>query len=170
MQVYEAIAARKSVRKYLPKPVEPEKLNAVLEAGRDAPSARNLQTWRFVVVQDKELLEKLVPACGNQKFVGEATAFLAVCSDDVHEMTCNQLAAPVDCSIALSFMMLRATEVGLSTCWLGHFYEDQVKALLNIPAEYRVIAVTPLGYAAEEPAARPRKPLSELVAYEDKWL
>ena len=169
MELLKLIELRRSVRAYQSKPVENEKLALVLEAGRLAPSARNGQDWKFVVVQDKALIEKLVPACCDQKFVGEAPAFLAICSDDHGLMRCGQPVDTVDCSIALSFMMLQAAELGLGTCWLGSFYEDAVREILHIPEQYRVVAVTPLGYPVSEPKQRPRKPIEVLVAQDDQW-
>lgn len=80
-------------------------------------------------------------------------------------MKIGQMTAPVDCSIALSFMMLRATDLGLSTCWLGMVDSEEVKKILNIPEEYEVIALTPLGYADEEGRPRNRKSFDEVVHF-----
>ena len=169
MSVLDVIKNRRRVRKYLNKPVEEEKLMRVLEAGRLAPAANNAQQWKFIVVRDKDLLAKLVPACGGQSFVGEAPAALVVCAvGDGRMMYCGQLASTVDCSIALSFMILEAAELGLGTCWLGYFNNDKVKRVLNIPAETNVVAVSPLGYADGAPPARPRRAISEVVSY-DGW-
>ncbi|MCL2058390.1 MAG: nitroreductase family protein [Oscillospiraceae bacterium] len=169
MSVLDVIKKRRSVRKFLPKPVEDDKLMRVLEAGRLAPAANNAQQWKFIVVRDKGLLEKLAPACGGQSFVAEAPAALVVCAiGDERMMYCGQPAATVDCSIALSFMILEAAELGLGTCWLGYFNNDKVKRVLNIPAENNVVAVSPLGYADGEPPARPRKGIDEVVTY-DGW-
>ncbi|PIV67717.1 MAG: nitroreductase, partial [Euryarchaeota archaeon CG01_land_8_20_14_3_00_38_12] len=72
MDVYEAIKNRKSIRKYKPTPIPEEKLKNILNAMRLAPSAKNLQPWKFVVVRDEEIKRKLIPACNNQKFIAEA--------------------------------------------------------------------------------------------------
>lgn len=158
----EIVSARRSIRSYQPQPVEPEKLAAVLEAGRMAPSARNAQTWHFTAVTHSEMRQQLCVACNNQPMVAQAPAVLVIWSDTERMMSCGQSAATVDCSIALSFMMLKATELGLGTCWLGSFSSGQVKQLLALPQDATVVAVTPLGYPAEEPAPRPRKPLAEV--------
>ena len=163
MTVMEAIEARKSIRAYSDRPIEAEKLEKVLEAGRMAPSANNQQAWKFVVVTDAALREKLVDACSGQKFVGEAPAVLVGCADNQREMRCGQPARTVDCSIALSFMMLEAAEQGLGTCWLGAFYADAVRELLKVPAEYAIVAVTPLGYPAADGNPRSRKSMDEVV-------
>ena len=169
MALLEIIQARQSIRHYRADPIEEEKLSLILEAGRLAPSARNRQDWKFVVVRDKALIQKLVHACCDQKFVGGAPAFLAVCTDNHSVMQCGQPSGTVDCSIALSFMMLQAAALGLGTCWLGSFREEEVKALLRIPAAYTVVAATPLGYPATKEDGKGRKPISEVVVYDDQW-
>lgn len=166
MNVMEAIKERRSVRKYDSRPIEEEKLHAVLEAGRLAPSGNNKQLWKFIVVKDREKISAMVEAAAGQKFVGEAPVVLVACALDDHTMKCGQPAPTVDLSIATSFMILEACEQGLGTCWLGSFYADKVKKLLNIPDCVQVVAVTPLGYPAEKPAPRTRKDIGEVVSYD----
>ena len=169
MAVLDVIKIRRSIRKYQGRPIEEEKLQQVLEAGRLAPAANNAQQWKFIVVRDKDTIDKLVPACGGQSFIAGAPAILVICTNGEEPvMYCGQPARTVDCSIALSFMILQAAELGLGTCWLGYFSNDKVKRVLGIPAENNVVAVTPLGYPDEAPAPRPRKKMSEVVAY-DGW-
>lgn len=166
MDVMTAIKSRRSIRAYKCTEVEEEKLNLILEAARLSPSARNLQNWKFIVVRDKKLRERLVEAAAGQKFVGEAPVTLIACATAPERvMTCGQPANTIDLSIALSFMMLVAAELGLGTCWLGSFYEDKVKEVLNLPEGYRVVAMTPLGYPDENPTQRPRKSIEEIVEY-----
>lgn len=162
MTVMQAIEARRSIRHYTPQPVTDEELMAVLEAGRLAPSARNAQSWQFTAVRDKSLLTALAADCNGQQMVAEAPAALIVWSHGERIMGCGQSAATVDCSIALSFMMLRATELGLGSCWLGAFDAQAVRQTLGLPQDAVVVAVTPLGHGAEQPAARPRKAPSEI--------
>jgi len=168
--VMEAIRLRKSVRAFENRPVEEEKLRAVLEAARLAPSASNRQEWRFVVVRDPETRKKLVPAARDQAFVGEAPVVIVCCAEtDNHRMTCGQLCYPIDVAIAIDHMTLAATELGLGTCWIGAFYEDQVKKLLGIPDAVRVVELLPLGYPADpSPKEKSRKPLEQLVHWE-RW-
>ncbi|HHW40531.1 MAG TPA: nitroreductase [Syntrophomonadaceae bacterium] len=167
MDVFSAIQARRSIRAYSAREVEEEKLNRVLEAGRLAPSANNRQDWKFIVVRDRETRKRLVEAAGGQQFLGTAPVVLVVCGTEPEKvMMCGQPAYAIDASIALSFMILEACELGLGTCWLGHFDENRVKEILGIPPGVRVVAMTPLGYPAESPAARPRKSLDEVVSYE----
>jgi len=169
MNVMDAIRARRSIRAYLDKPVEEEKLQRVLEAARLAPSAKNTQEWKFVVVRDKATRDRLTEAAKGQVFVGQAPVVIAACATATdYVMTCGQAAYPVDLSIAVEHMALQAVEEGLGTCWIGAFHEDQAKQILGIPAEIRVVALLPLGYPASQPPARGRKPMSEIVAWE-KW-
>ena len=166
MEVMEAIKTRRSVRKYSDRPVEEEKLRLVLEAARLAPSSTNGQNWHFVVVRDKAKLQALMEAADGQPFVGEAPCAVVVCGTARRIMDCGQPTDTVDCSIALSFMLLEAHALGLGMCWLGHFFADKVKKVLKIPEEVSVVAFTPLGYPAVEMPVRPRKALEEIVSYD----
>lgn len=170
MNVIDAIKTRKSVRNYLEKPIEEEKLNAVLEAGRYAPSASNRQDWRFVIVRDPELKEKIAEAAGGQTFVGEAPVIVVACAEtDNYVMRCGQLCYPIDVAIALDHITLSAVEVGLGTCWIGLFDEKKVKEILSIPGEIRVVALMPLGYPTDpSPKEKSRLPLEKIVKY-DRW-
>jgi nitroreductase len=166
MNVLEAIKGRRSIRKYSSRAVEEEKLASVLEAARLAPSASNAQEWRFIVVKDKEKLAGLMDAADGQGCIGEAPAAIVACGLKHKIMACGQPTDTVDLSIAMSFIVLEAYEQGLGTCWLGRFYEDKVKKVLGIPENVSVVAVTPIGYPAEEPAPRPRKETGEIVGYD----
>ncbi|ACL69871.1 nitroreductase family protein [Halothermothrix orenii] len=171
MDIYEAIKKRRSIRKYISKPVEEEKLKRVLEAGRLAPSGKNVQAWKFIITRDVGLKDKLIEACKGQKFMKEADAIITVCvnEEEVYQYHGNYMTSfAVDGAIALQQMMLAATAEGLGTCWIGAFYEKDVKKILDIPAPYRVIGLTPLGYPAERGRDRGRKPLKEIV-YNEKW-
>lgn len=164
MDVFEAISKRRSIRRYKDTPVEEDKLGKILEAARIAPSAANRQEWKFLVVQDKETREKLIDAANGQKFVGEApVTIVAISTESERIMPCGQPAYTVDLSIAVSFMILEATELGLGTCWLGAYKEDEVKKILDIPEEVRVPTMFTLGYADENPGPRPRKDLNEIL-------
>ncbi|OPX60096.1 MAG: nitroreductase A [Methanobacterium sp. PtaB.Bin024] len=167
MDVFEAITERKSIRKYKNTAVEGNKLEKILESARLAPSAANRQEWKFLVVKDQDTRDKLVEAANGQKFVGQAPITIVVCSTESERvMPCGQHAYTVDLSIAVSFMILEATELGLGTCWLGAFDEGKVKEILSIPEDIRVPAMFTLGYADEKPAPRPRKDMDDVVCYE----
>lgn len=180
MDVFTAIINRRSIRAYKDTPVEEAKLRQVLEAGRLAPSAKNRQEWKFIVVRDQETRHKLVHAASGQRFVEQAPVVLVACGmESKYVMPCGQPAYTVDVSIAFAFMLLEATELGLGTCWLGAFKEEEVKTVLGIPPDVRVVAMSPLGYPAEGvggvlsnnvmrvlASGTYRKPLDEIVAYD----
>ncbi|MDD5603157.1 MAG: nitroreductase family protein [Eubacteriales bacterium] len=167
MDVYEAIKTRRSIRKYSSRPLEDEKLEKVLDAGRLSPSASNRQAWKFIAVRDKEKIIQMVEACNGQAFIAQAPAILVCCGTDPEGiMSCGQPRHTIDLSIATAYMILEAHELGLGTCWLGSFNEAKVKELLEIPENVRPVAVTPLGYPAERPFPKPRKPLDEVVCYD----
>ncbi len=168
MELMDAVRGRRSVRSYLEQSVEEEKLQAVLEAGRLAPSARNMQDWKFIVVRDQATRRKLAKAARDQQFVGEAPVVIAACGTSDLVMTCGQPAYAIDVAIAVDHMTLAAQSLGLGTCWIGAFYEDQVREILGVPANIRVVALLPLGYPAQNARATPRKSLAEVVSY-DHW-
>jgi nitroreductase len=166
MDLMQAVRARRSIRNFLDKPVEEEKLLAVLEAGRLAPSAKNMQDWRFIVVSDSATRQRLAEAARDQQFVAQAPVVIAACGTSDLVMTCGQPAYAIDVAIALDHMTLAAASLDLGTCWIGAFYEEKVKEILGVPQEVRVVALLPLGYPAEQPGPRPRKSLDEIIARE----
>lgn len=170
MSVMEAIRTRKSVRSYLDKPVEDEKLNMIFEAARLAPSAVNLQEWRFVVVRDPEKRKKLAEIANAQAFLGEAGAVIAACADtNERVMKCGQLCYPINVAIALDHITLAAVALGLGTCWIGAFDEQKVKQLLGIPEKIRVVELMCLGYPSDpSPIEKRRLPIETIVKY-DHW-
>jgi nitroreductase len=169
MNVFEAIKQRRSIRSYQDKPIEEDKLLRVLEAGRLAPSAKNLQEWRYVIVKDKDLRKKVAVAANNQYFIAEAPVIIVGCATMAdYVLTCGQPAHSIDLAISMDHMTLQAVEEGLGTCWIGAFKEDEVKKLLNIPPEMRVVEIMPLGYPKFVPDPKPRKKLEEIV-FHDKY-
>ena len=170
MDVYEAIATRKSVRAFKEKDVPEEKIVRLLEAARLAPSASNRQEWRFVVVRDPSMRKHLSVAARGQTFIGAAPVVLACCAEtDEHVMACGQLCYPIDVAIAIDHITLCAVAEGLGTCWIGAFDEDQVKELLAIPPQIRVVGLLPVGYAQDpSKVGKKRLLLQELIKYE-RW-
>lgn len=167
MDVLEAVRSRRSIRAFKSKPVEEEKLQRVLEAGRLSPSARNVQDRKFVVVRDRATREKLMKAAKNQTFIAQAPVVIVACgTHSEYVMSCGQLAYPIDVAIAVDHMTLQAVAEGLGTCWVCAFSEPDVRKLLAIPDTVRVVTLLPMGYPAEEPAARPRKAIEECACFE----
>lgn len=169
MALISAIKKRYSVRSYESRPIEREKLMTVLEAARCAPSARNIQEWRFVVVTDSAIRKKLMTAANNQAFVGEAPVVVACCAiQSDYIMRCGHPAYLIDLPIAMEHMALQAFEEGLGACWVGSFYEDQVKAILGIPDPIRVVQLMTLGYPGDTQGERKRLNIDEIVCH-DRW-
>ena len=169
MDFYQVIQSRRSIRTYKPNPIPDEVLQRILEAGRIAPSAKNIQPWKFIIVKDEQIRQQLVPACRNQTFIGQAP--VVICAVALEKIAWGNMGGywssyPVDLAIALDHMILAATNEGLGTCWIGAYIEAEVKRILKIPDDVKVIALTPLGYPAQEPSAKPRKPLSDIISFD----
>jgi nitroreductase len=172
MDVFEAVQKRRSVRAYESTPIPKEKLEKILEAARLAPSAGNIQPWHFIIVTELEKRQKLAQAQAPfAKFLKEAPVVIVGCGD--------QKASPgwfmVDVAIAMQNMVLTATSEGLGTCWVGSFDENEVREMLKIPENYRVVALLALGYPKEKfdlqgkllHLIRRRKPLEKIVSFEE---
>ena len=169
MALLKQIQQRYSVRSYQKRPVEKEKLETILQSARLAPSANNKQEWRFIVVQDADTRRQLCVAANNQAFVGEAPVVIVCCSAiSDYVMRCGHLAYPIDVAIAMEHMALQAVEEGLGTCWVGSFYEDQVKTILAIPATARVVELLTLGYPSDTLRDKNRLALEQIVCHE-RW-
>ena len=168
----ELIETRRSIRSYKDQEIEEDKLDYVLQAFRKAPSAKNLQPWKLVVIKNKKILKDIAIACNNQTFMEEAPVIIAACAkeEEAYGMMGGYMNSyPIDIAIALEHLILAATEKGLGTCWIGAFKEQLVKDILGVPEDVRVVALTPLGYPDREASIRGRKPLTEIISY-DKYL
>lgn len=166
MDLFDAIEQRRSVRSYADREVEDEKIRKVLEAATMAPSANNRQEWRFVVVRDPELRTKLIDAAHGQRFVGEAPVVIVACAaESDHVMSCGHPAHLIDVAIAVDHLTLAARALGLGTCWVGAFDANAVRQTLGIPADIEVVQLIPLGYPADWPSPRSRRPMDNLVQY-----
>jgi nitroreductase len=171
MDIFEAIETRVSVRNYKPVPVEQEKLERVLNAGRRAPSWKNLQCARFLVLTLPEKRRAVFSAVPDdnpaKRALSQAPVIIAVCADPAQSGVANGIEYFVaDAAAALEHLCLAARALGLGTCWVGIFNEAALKREFGLPAGVRVVALTPLGYPEYEPAPRPRKELSEITFYE----
>jgi nitroreductase len=159
------VKRRRSIRRYRPDAVPREKLEYVLEAGRLAPSWGNRQCWRFVVVTD----EKRKREISTREWVAEAPAIVVGCAHpELSGSKFDQQYYMLDMGIAMEHMILAAAEQDLGTCWISQFVEEAVKSALGIPDNVRVVALTPLGYPAETPGPKERKPMKDVVSFE-KW-
>ncbi len=168
MTVLEAIRKRYSCRAYQDRPIEREKLESIFEAARLAPSAKNLQDWRFVAVTDKETKREIAQAANNQTFLQNAGAIIVACSVSNEVMRCGQAVGPINVAIALEHIALQATELGLATCWIGSFYPEKVRPIVGIPENVTIIELMAVGYPADTQKEPRRGPVEKTVCYE-KW-
>jgi len=176
MDVFECIKIRRSVRDYLDKPIPGEHLTRLLNVLRAAPSAANRQPWKFIVVTDPEKRRAVVERCGGQRFLAQAPVTIIGCGlteQAWHGMGGNKTASSedVDLAIALDHLTLAAAALGLGTCWVGAFDEACFKKLFNVPANVKIVALTPLGYPKDKASFRPfaegaRKALDEIICYD----
>jgi len=162
MSLVDVILSRRSIRSYEKKEVPDEVLSKILEAGRQAPSASNVQPWHFIVLTDCEIKENLSHGRWNT-FVKDS-AFTVVGCAYVGD-SYGQKWSTIDTTIALENMVIAAWALGVGSCWIGDFKEEEVKKLLNIPDDWKVIALISFGYPAEQPGSRRKKPLTEIVGY-----
>lgn len=149
MDVMTAIRNRRSVRAYRPDPIPADLFERVTEALRLAPSACNNQPWRFILVTQPELRQKIAHASHDQMFIADAPVIVVGCGLPARaypRMGDYWNSAEIDVAIAMDHLALAAAEAGLGTCWIGAFDEREVKALLDIPDEAKVVAMTPLGW------------------------
>lgn len=169
MKFIELAEKRCSIRSYKPEPVSDEQLNEVLEAGRLAPTACNLQPFQFVVVRKKENLEALAKGYPGDWFK-EAPAVIAVCtqpSDAWKRKSDERCLVDVDAAIAADHMTLAAADIGLGTCWVGAFDPKIVRKALGIPRTVEPLVLLTLGRPNEEGRPKTRQPLKKLVRHEN---
>ena len=132
-------------------------------------AAKEADVFASVTAGDEDNLAacQLAKAAFGQSFIGEAPVVIAACGTEPKAiMACGQPTYTVDVSIACAFMILQAYELGLGTCWIGAFKEDEVKKILKIPEPIRVVALIPLGYPDEDPSQRARKDSDEIICLE----
>ncbi|NMC65826.1 MAG: hypothetical protein GYA53_06760 [Acidobacteria bacterium] len=176
MTLDEIIQSRRSIRRYSPQPVEREKILACLEAARLAPSAENVQPWRFLVIDEPELKNQMAKEAfsgvyATSRFAAGAPVLVLMLAR--LDLLANSLGRFVqgtqfyllDLGIAGEHFVLKAEEQGLGTCWIGWFNLRAVRKLLDIPKKYRLVAMLSVGY----PASRPVKPRSRKEIKDVAW-
>jgi nitroreductase len=169
MDFFELVQKRYSVRAYKPDPVEDDKLGQVLEAARLAPTAANRQPFQIIVIHTAGREAELRRIYGKSWFV-QAPLLIAICAIPAQSWARRdgKNYADVDVTIAMDHLILAATNLGLGACWVAAFDPATAREVLHLPAGVEPIAFTPLGYPADQPGSKVRKPLSELVRYE-RW-
>lgn len=171
MDVFEAIKNRRSVRAFTKKPVSDEEITKLIDAARWAPSAGNIQPWKFIIVRDAKVKRGLSAAASDQMFIEEAPVVIVVCADQPQSSSGYgsrgaNLYCLQDTAAATQNILLAAHALELAACWVGAFQEEEARKVLNIPSGTRPVVIVPVGHPAEKPVARSRKPASEIVHHE----
>jgi len=174
MDVKEAIKKRKSIRKFKKKEVPDNLIKEVIDAARKAPSGHNLQPWHFVVIKSKEkLLRFKEQGVFVREWVCEAPVIIVCCAEkeaysphSIKEHEENM--SMINLSLASAFLVLRATELGLGTCFVAWCYKEKIKKILGVPENIMIPYVIAMGYPDEEPEPKERKELKEIMNFE-KW-
>ncbi len=179
MKFDQILKTRKSTRSFDSRPVKENDLISIIEAARLAPSACNSQTWRFVAVTNKEIIQKICdqamrPVIPN-RWLEQAPLVFVGCSQ--LDVIANRIGTGVtgieyyqiDLGIAMEHMVLKATELGLGSCWIGWFSEDKVKEILKIPKRIKVSAMLAVGYAKDKPAKKRKRKSIDKIVFSEKW-
>ena len=167
MSFSELIQERYSVRGYKPDPVEEDKLQQVLEAARAAPTAANRQRFQLIVIRT-EGREKELRRIYNKDWFVQPPLVICACRFPMDPARPRKDYTDVDVGIVVDHLILAAAELGLGTCWIGAFDPAAAREILGLPDEVEPVVFTTLGYPADPPRPKRRKPLSELVRYE-RW-
>jgi len=169
MEFYEALKARRSIRKFKPAPVEPDKIDRILDAARIAPSAKNSQPWQFIVIRDDKVKLALKEAYDKEWFYA-APVIVCVCGDPSKAWIRRDGKSYLDVDIAIAFehLILASAAEGLGSCWIGAFDPAAVRRALGLPEDIVPLAMTPLGYPDEAPRPFVRKTIAEIVR-RDRW-
>jgi nitroreductase len=173
MDVLDAIRSRRSIRKYTDKPVSREDLTKILDAGRLAPSAGNLQNWKFISVTNQGLKRKIADASLQQYWMESAAVLIVLVAEPdktkrFYGIRGERLYAVQNIAAACQNMLLTAHGLGLGACWIGAFDEDRVSSAVGIPEEYRPQAIISIGYPDEQPQPPSKYPI-EIMSYWNKW-
>jgi len=155
MDLFEAIKGRRSIRNYEDRPVEDDKIGTILEACKWSPSAANRQPWEIIIVDDPELIEKLAKAALEQFWIATAPIVFVVCVNEkiakAHYGNRGEMYALETIGCAVQNMMLAAHSLGLGSCMVSAFDEDEVKEITECLEFIRPVALLPIGYPAEKP-------------------
>ncbi len=160
MSFLEVISSRRSVRRYEDKEIPKDVLDQIVEAGRQSHSAANKQPYRFVIVTDFEIKQKMSGMFS--RFLKNAPLIIAGCANPKALLTGKW--AKIDTTIALENMVLAAWSLGIGSCWIGSFKEQKIKELLKIPRDWKVVALVTFGYPAEKPKPRKKKKKNDLFS------
>lgn len=160
MSLLDVILSRRSIRRYENKEIPKDVLDQIVEAGRQSPSAMNIQPYRFVIVKKSEIKKEMKSIFS--RFLEKAPVIIVGCANPKSRLAGKW--AIGDTSIALQNMVLAAWSLGVGSCWIGSFNEKKTKQTLKIPEDWKVVALLTLGYPAETPKPRKKKSTDELFS------
>lgn len=168
MDLFETIKLRQSVRVFQAKDIEHSQLQAILTASTQAPSAGNLQAYEMYVVRDAKTKAALAKAALEQDFIKQAPVVIVFAANPARSaprygQRGERLYCLQDATAAVAYAQLAATALGMATCWVGAFDDDEVAGIMRLPPGQRPVAILPVGYAAETPRRTPRRPLADIV-------
>ena len=171
MDVLEAIKGRRSVRKFSQKEIPKEVILKILDAARYAPSAGNLQDWKFFVVRGRERIREIAGIALSQRWM-ESAGFLIIACSDLREISRYgergiKLYSKQDVAASIQNMLLYAWSLGIGSCWVGAFEEEKLRKYLNLPEHLEIQAIIAFGYPAQIPSMPPRKNLEEIAEFID---
>lgn len=171
MDVIEAIKNRRSTRAFTNETVSREEVEQLIDAARYAPSAGNIQPWEFIIIREPKIKKSVAHAALDQTFIEQAPVAIVVCADTAksgrgYGSRGTNLYCIQDTAAAIQNILLSAQALGLATCWIGSFDENQVKEILDLPNAIRPVAVIPLGHSAAGGRTRPRRTVEEIIHYE----
>ena len=160
MECLEALLTRRSIRVFLDKEVELDKILKAIDIARYAPSAKNSQPWRFIIITDRDKLEKLARLHGGASPLYSARLAVIVLANK-YESPTSYL---VDGSLAALYFWLALHCMGLGAVWIQTLRNvEEINELVDAPSEYVPVAIFAIGYPGEKPHAKPRRPLEEIV-------
>ena len=171
MNVFEAVATRRSIRKFTVQDIPMEILGVVLDAGRYAPCAGNIQNWKFVIIKDPENKQRVAEAAMQQMWMAEAPVIIVVCAEtekikQFYGVRGERLYSVQNCAAAVQNMLLTAHALGLAGTWIGAFDEDMLRRAVSIPKDIRPQAILPIGYPDEVVPAPVRYTLENVCYFE----
>ncbi len=173
------IKTRRSIRSYIDQPIDDEIIVQLLESARLAPSGSNTQPWHFIIVRSESTRIKIAEISHNQKWMVSAPVHI-VCVADIRSRISEDVQISIDenspqvevkqiirdTSIAATHIVLEAENLGLGACWVAWFTQEEIRPILNIPSDKYVVSILTIGYTKEQPKARPRKKLEEIIHHE----
>ncbi|HAR62024.1 MAG: nitroreductase [Candidatus Margulisiibacteriota bacterium] len=169
MDFDKVVEKRRSVRKYKNTDVPKEIIEKIInQTVTYSPSANNLQPWKFLVISDEKIKQKIVAMCKRNSYMMNAPYIVIALSNQVecYEIIGNYMRSDViDVSIAITHLILAATNEGLGSCWVGAFEADKIEHFLEIAYPWRILALIPIGYPDETGTYVSRKPSGEVVEW-----